>query len=267
MLQLSVADAFNRADDIERHAYADVFSCAMNAAKSSGIAHSWSGHLLNLVCPAYPKINVHRIAGLHSELPHWKLFLDQAIGSLVVGQGIDARSGDDALIQELSSRGLTSTTRYAKHVRGSSPTSNVATDLPIRELGSRDARAYELVLRASFGHPDPIRGWFGSVLGRPGWHSFGVFARDQIVAVGALYVRNGNGWLGFDATLPSFRGLRLQRAIIAARIAVVAQIGVELLTCETLMPGDKSPAPSYANFLRAGFEVGYERHVFKAPTP
>jgi hypothetical protein len=65
--------------------------------------------------------------------------------------------------------------------------------------------------------------------------------------VGALFINGGCVWLGFGATLPSYRGKGIQGT----------------LAIETGHAGmDESPNQSHRNVLRAGFLHAYFRHQY-----
>ena len=85
------------------------------------------------------------------------------------------------------------------------------------------------------------------------------------VAAGALFLKDGLGWLGLGSTLPTHRGRGGQGAILARRIAEAIDAGARGLVIETGQPepGEESKHPSYRNIHRAGFEVAYVRMNYR----
>ncbi len=254
----------DRIDSVEHAAYASVFTHAQSAADPTGIQLTWSGTTLRLVCPGYQKVNFHRIAGLRSGQSGWQDHLAQELADVATGQFIDVRAEDVDLARAVASHGFSSRMGYAKFVRCCTTLPSIETPLPIRELQPVDAPVYNQILQAAFSQSPATVGWFGAILGTPGWRCFGAVADEQVVAVGAMYIRGKEAWLGFDATAETYRGRKLQQALLAARIGVAHQSDVDLLTGETLIPDSKIPAPSFVNFRRNGFQIAYERSVYSA---
>ena len=54
---------------------------------------------------------------------------------------------------------------------------------------------------AAFGLPDAIAPWAAALVGRPRWRCFLGWDGAEPVAVGALYLGDGLGWIGFGGTL------------------------------------------------------------------
>ncbi len=87
----------------------------------------------------------------------------------------------------------------------------------------------------------------------------------EAVACGALFVHEGAGWLGAAGTLPAHRGKGAQGALLAARIALAQELGLDVLTTETGERRNDESDISYRNILRAGFEEAYLRPNLVSP--
>jgi hypothetical protein len=157
---------------------------------------------------------------------------------------------DDALLE----RGFEDDYAWQKFEREPELVS-IESDLPIGEANER----FGEVFAAAYGMPAAFAEWVGRLPGRAGWHCLAAFDHGEPVATGALFASASTGWLGFGATLPSHRGRRAHGALLAARIALGAELGLDLLVTETGVLRDGVPGPSYRNILRAGFREAYVR--------
>jgi GNAT superfamily N-acetyltransferase len=106
--------------------------------------------------------------------------------------------------------------------------------------------------------------WLAALAGRPDWHCFLAYDRDEPVAGAMLFASAGTGWVGVAATRVEYRGRGAQRALLAARIERGRKLGLERLVTETGAPEGGEPGPSYRNILRAGFEPAYVRPNYTA---
>lgn len=164
---------------------------------------------------------------------------------------------DGALLE----RGFTADLAWQKFEREPAPVS-VETDLRIAGADEH----FGPVFAAAYGMPAAMGGWIGLLPDRTGWHCFAAYDGDEPVATGALFASAGTGWLGMAGTLPSHRGRGAQNALLAARIAHAHELGLDLVTTETGVPGEEGPGPSYRNILRAGFREAYVRPNYASPS-
>lgn len=96
----------------------------------------------------------------------------------------------------------------------------------------------------------------------PAWRHWLAHHGKVPIAAALSYVADGVAWLGWDATLPEHRGLRAQRALIAARINDAAASGCRYVTAETASHTAARQDPSYRNYARMGFVLAYERSTY-----
>ncbi len=154
-----------------------------------------------------------------------------------------------------------------KWERDASAARAAATEFRIDRAIPDEADAMDTALLAAFG------GWPLSVplasplVGTPHWHHYVARDGDAIVAVAAMYVREGLAWLGAAGTLATHRGRGAQGALIARRIDDARALGCHTLTTETGPDPPGKPNPSPHNLERAGFRVAYVRPiwVFRGP--
>ncbi len=95
--------------------------------------------------------------------------------------------------------------------------------------------------------------------GKDGFSHFMALDGARPVAIGALAVFEGLGYLNAATTAEPDRKRGAQSARIAARIAKARELGCTVLAVETLtMLGS-----SLRNLERAGFRVAYEKEVYE----
>jgi GNAT superfamily N-acetyltransferase len=117
----------------------------------------------------------------------------------------------------------------------------------------------------AFGMPAAIAPWLGALAGRKNWISVMAFSKGVPVAVGTTYVSGEHAWLGFGATLPDYRRLGAQTALLKRRIAEAAKLGARVAVTETGERVPDRPSNSYRNILRVGFREMYLRQNYLSP--
>jgi GNAT superfamily N-acetyltransferase len=198
------------------------------------------GRALHRIVGIYDLVVLEELAGIYAERKFW-VSLDPAAGL------------DDELVE----RGFVPDGAWQKFERGVEPAGVSRTDLVIDDARAPDD--FGAVIAATWGLPPPERSWMSALVALPRWHCFVGYDGAQPVAGGALFEAEDTGWLGTASTLPSHRGRGAQGAILAARIARAAQLGLRRVVTETDAPEEGGPNQSYRNILRAGFEPSYLR--------
>ena len=152
-----------------------------------------------------------------------------------------------------------------KFGRGLEPPPRVETALRIEEAGADRGAVFGSIVARGFGLPDLAADWFAALPERPGFRLFLAYDGDEPAGAGALFVRDGIGWLGVAATLPEHRRKGAQGAILAARIRLARELGLRALATETGERTADRPSNSYRNILRAGFDELYLRPNYVSP--
>ncbi|HET7571963.1 MAG TPA: GNAT family N-acetyltransferase [Gaiellaceae bacterium] len=187
-------------------------------------------------------------------------YRDAGVRHYAIALARDAGAGLEGRLRE---RGFTPGYPWMRFRRGIEPPPEVASEVRVVETG--DGAAFGRVVATGSGLPLEVGAGFGAVAGRPGWHLFLALAGGEPAGAGALFARDGIGWLGAAATLPEQRGRGAQTALLAARIARAAKLGLETLTVETGKNLAGRPNQSYRNILRAGFAEWYLRPNLVSP--
>lgn len=154
---------------------------------------------------------------------------------------------------------------WAKFCRPTANAPAVNTPLTIREVDTSERELFAATAVTGFGMPAPMATWLTQIVGRPNWHAYVSFDGKEPAGAAALYVEGDMAWLGIGATKPAMRKRGSQSALIARRIADAAKFGAIYVTTETGVPQPGRPATSYANILKAGFEVAYLRPNWTEP--
>lgn len=96
------------------------------------------------------------------------------------------------------------------------------------------------------------------------WRQWLVRRGATPIAAALSFVDQGVAWLGWDATLPEFRGLGAHRAMIAARVHDAWEAGCAHVTTETGVNTTATPNPSGRNYEKEAFRLAYERMTYAA---
>ena len=160
------------------------------------------------------------------------------------------------LVSWLEERGFVPGYAWAKFRRGLEQPAERETDLRVVET---EGNVFGDVFVRAYGTPAFFREWLARVPGRPGWRCFVALDGETPAATGALYAKDGVGWLGIAGTLPEHRRRGAQGALLAARIRAAAEEGCEVVVTETGEQAEGRPSGSFRNIERAGFELAYVR--------
>ncbi|MEW9528803.1 hypothetical protein [Microbispora sp. NPDC049125] len=140
------------------------------------------------------------------------------------------------------------------------PTTGWQETLRVRRVEPEQAAAWASVVLRVFGMPEEhLSEMVASSVGRSGWHSYGAWEGDDLVAAGTVYVRQDTAQMFAGSTLPHARRRGAQSALLAARAAAAGAAGCRWLVAETGAEAPGEHNSSLHNMLRAGFEVLYER--------
>jgi GNAT superfamily N-acetyltransferase len=144
-------------------------------------------------------------------------------------------------------------TRYPTLIRGSLEPSSFRTELVVREARDRDLAG----AHAAVG--DMMWGEYERSFGKDGFTHFMAFDGERPVAIAALAVFEGLGYLTLATTAEGDRKRGAQSALISARIAKARELGCTAVVTETLTMLEHS----LHNLERAGFRVAYEKEAYE----
>ena len=259
-------------ESIERDAWLDLVAAAP-ADFLAGVEMSagWIGSAAFVATRRVPLVQFNHVHALGLDGPLSEQALDQVIDTLKAAASpvwavqIPDTAEFATPRRWLSARGLSASTAWAKFTRLPVPPANLETSLTIREAVAEHRADFGGVVQAGFGAPPPFASWAAAIVGRPRWRTYLAYDAETPVGAGALFLRDGLGWLGLGATVPSHRGRGAQNALLARRIADGMEAGARSLVTETGQPaaGEEAAHPSYRNILRAGFRIAYLRMNYR----
>ena len=147
----------------------------------------------------------------------------------------------------------------AKLRRATSDMTEPISDVAVVDAGPEEAATFGEIAALGNELPVTMADGFTSTIGRTGWHHYLAMLEGRAVAAAALRVEDAIGWCGFAGTLPEFRHLGAQSALLARRVQDAARLGCEWVTCETMADTPERPSQSFRNMVRLGFELAYSR--------
>jgi GNAT superfamily N-acetyltransferase len=167
----------------------------------------------------------------------------------------------------LSQKGLTlSKSGIAKFRRATTePAKAVECPYDVQLVTAAHAADFGITARHGFEMDEGFENWLGALCGRPNWRTYVAYDGSTPAGVGAMFIKDGDAWLGMGATLPAYRGKGVQSAMLARRINDAAGLGAKMLSIDTYHAGIGEPAnDSHRNVLRAGFVFSYFRPQYLA---
>ena len=144
-------------------------------------------------------------------------------------------------------------------LRGTEPLPVLPTNFTVRTVGPEQASGFATTLQQGYGTPGILNSWIVASVGRFGWRHYLVYAGEQPVACGAMFILGNVAWLGLAATLPSHRRQGAQSALLTHRLREGMHAGCRWFVTETVEDLPEHPNPSYHNMIRAGFQEVYLR--------
>ncbi len=180
---------------------------------------------------------------------------------------VHPRSRPPELSAWLARRGLERTRAWMKFERGREMPPAADTGLQVRLARAEDASAFGRIEADAFDLGAAGAPWLARLVGRADWHIYMSFAGDQPAGAGALYVKDGVGWLDWGATAPAWRGHGSQSALLRRRIMGALDLGCRLIVTATGEAVAGDPQISYKNILKMGFRPSYLRENYAPPKP
>lgn len=212
-----------------------------------------------------PSILVNRVLGLGSRaLPTVdrlveirELYADAGIGRFFL-HVLPDRLGPDR-DRVLTEAGYSRYRGWMKFVREAGDVSPVRTDLSVRQIDVGHATDFASIVGNAFDIGDAFQPALASLAGAEGWQVFMSFDGDTPAGTGALFTRDGIGYLDFGATHPDFRRRGGQSAVLRTRLLAARDAGCHAVVTMTGEAVAGEEQHSYRNIERAGFSPTYLR--------
>jgi hypothetical protein len=160
----------------------------------------------------------------------------------------------------LAEFGLTADSTWIKLAGPADAPLDVPPGLRVGPVAPADLDEWADVVFRGFGMPTEHLPSLAAASARRGTvQAFGVRVGADLVAGASLAIADGVGALLGAATLPGYRGLGAQTALIGIRVQAARLQGVHRVVAETGKPAPGERSASLDNLLRAGLAPRYER--------
>ena len=159
----------------------------------------------------------------------------------------------------LNKQGFQYYNNWTKLYREITPIPRAKSSLRIEQIGTDQADLFARIIIASFEWPEMVKPMVALPVGRKGWKHYLAYHESEPVACAACFIKGKFASLAFAATLPDYRGLGAQSALIARRFQDAAEAGCKWMVVETAEDKPEHPVASYRNLKRVGFELAYLR--------
>ena len=148
---------------------------------------------------------------------------------------------------------------WMKFTRGPGEVREPRTDLLVRLIGAEDAADFATIVAPAFGMSSACEPALAALVDDPHWYVYMSFSGERPAGTGALYMRDGIGYLDWASTHPDFRCRGGQTAILSTRLHQAFDAGCRTIVTMTGEAVPDDPQHSYSNILRAGFSEAYLR--------
>lgn len=211
-------------------------------------------------------LNMNRVIGLGVEAPATEAMVEEIVqlyGGRALSFGVEvgpqARPGE--LVDWLRARRLRRGVATAMHYRAAAAIAGHAAPVKVVRASGAERKIVADICCEVFRMPPPAHALIANTAELPQWRQWLALADGQPIAAALSYVSDGAAWLGWDATLPAFRGRGAQAALIVERVNDAARAGCRYVTTETAV-NVPNPDASFRNYARLGFSQAYERFTY-----
>jgi len=212
-------------------------------------------------------LNMNRVIGLGVAEPATEAMIEEIVGlyggrSLSFGIEVGPAARPQELFTWLRARRIRRGPMTAIHYRTAEPIAPVDGSVSVRRATRAERETVATICCAVFNMPATAHLLISGVSEVPEWRQWIGYIGDQPVSAALSFVCDGVGWLGWDATLPEFRGKGAQRTLIAHRVSDAVAAGCAYVTSETAANTANRRDPSFENYRRLGFTLAYERATY-----
>ncbi len=159
----------------------------------------------------------------------------------------------------LERKGFQYYNKWIKLYRELAPLPEQPTSFRIETISADKADIFAGIIIDSFEWPAVLKPVIAATIGRNGWQHYLAYTGDTPVACAASFIDDIYASLAFAATLPAYRGMGAQSALITRRFNDCAALGCRWMIVETAEDLPERPVASYRNMIRFGFREAYRR--------
>jgi len=139
------------------------------------------------------------------------------------------------------------------------PLPEVESELVIKPVEYAQAEIFDYIIRKAFDWKDDAARLTSQTLGRPGWRHYFAVSGSKPVAAAAMFINGNVASLAISGTLPEYRGLGAQTALITRRINDAYRAECKYMVVETAEDKPDKSSASNRNMKRFGFREAYLR--------
>jgi GNAT superfamily N-acetyltransferase len=214
-------------------------------------------------------LNMNRVIGLGVAEPATEAMLERIVDlystlGLPFGVELGPFAAPEELTDWLRSRRLRRGVATAIHYRVADRVHPSVERVSVVRARPSDREIVADICCSVFRMPAAANALIAGTADHPEWRQWLAYSGSRAVAAALSFVRDGVAWLGWDATLPEYRGLGAQSSLIAHRVNDAAEAGCSYVTTETAVNAGAGRDPSYRNYERSGFSLAYERATYIA---
>lgn len=248
----------------EVRAYTSLLQAAPQQYRDTyGLRTETIGSAIAVVAESLPgSLNVNRVIGLGVAEPATEAMLDR-IADLYAERGLPFGIEIGPLVTPpdiptwLRRRGMRPIFPTTLHHRAARALELAATTLSIVQAGRGERKTVADICCAVFRMAEPVHALLEGTGDVPDWRQWLAYDRGRPIAAALSFVHGDVAWLGWDATLPEFRGRGAQSALIVHRVNDAVRAGCRHATSETAVDD-----PSRRNYERLGFSRVYDRSTY-----
>lgn len=260
-LELEIARALER---LESRVWTDAVRAATpDVVRALGLSVEPVGDGIALIASRLPHVLYNRAFGFGLDAPIDEAMLDQALAHYPIGTPFSIQPSKMARPPEIADwidrRGIDAWFHWVIWQRDARAPLTTLAGPRIERIGLEHAAIWSGLATRIFADEGPIGDWIQCLIGRERWRHYLAYDGERPIGIGALYVEDAFGWLGWGGTLAEYRRRGVQTAMIARRIRDAAAEGVLWLRSETAPDSPEKPNASYHNMARAGFRVSHRR--------
>jgi len=268
-LMMETSDLARLVEFSEARAYASLMQAAPPAfLLEHGLRSVSIGSAVAVVAESVTNtLNMNRVIGLGVAEPATESMLDEitmlyAPRQLSFGIEVGPCALPRDVLTWLRKRRIRRAMPTAIHYRVAEPIDVAHKAISVIRADGSEREIVADICCAVFRMPNVAHTLLAGTANLPGWRQWLVYREGRAVAAALSFIRGGVAWLGWDATLPEFRGHGAQSALISHRVNDAVRAGCRYVTTETAPNTADNADPSYRNYARLGFALAYERVTY-----
>jgi GNAT superfamily N-acetyltransferase len=227
------------------------------------------GRSTGLLTPAVEAVAVNRVIGLGCEEPLDRQTLTEVRNFYHAGGRTswflewspEAQCAERNLLESLGGKVRDSQAKLFARIADARLGAESGS-VQVTRVSPETRASFRDIVAPTLGIPDAGHEGIVAPVGQSGWHYYLAWTEDKAIAGAAMFCDGQGAWLGLGATLPAYRNLGAQSALLSFRIRDARALGCEWVSADTY-PVSAETNPSLRNMARAGMRVLYHRPFYR----